>query len=45
MVEVRDKLNAKVGRAAEQVAIAAQAGGLSPEAEQQIRNALLDIHV
>jgi hypothetical protein len=45
MAEVRDKLNAKVGRAAEQVAIAAQAGGLSPAAEQQIRNALLDIHV
>jgi hypothetical protein len=45
MVEVRDKLNAKVGRAAEQVAIAAQAGGLSPAAEQQIRNALLDIQV
>jgi len=44
MVEVRDKLNAKVGRAAEQVALAARAGGLSPEAEQQIRNALLDIH-
>jgi Protein of unknown function (DUF3486) len=45
MVEVRDKLNAKVGRAAEQVALAARSGGLSPEAEQQIRNALLDIHV
>jgi len=45
MVEVRDKLNAKVGRAAEQVAIAARAGGLSAAAEQQIRNALLDIHV
>jgi len=45
MVEVRDKLNAKVGRAAEQVAIAARSGGLSPEAEQQIRTALLDIHV
>jgi hypothetical protein len=45
MAEVRDKLNAKVGRAAEQVAIVAQAGGLSPAAEQQIRNALLDIHV
>ncbi len=45
MVEVREKLNAKVGRAAEQVAIAARAGGLSPAAEQQIRNALLDIHV
>jgi uncharacterized protein DUF3486 len=45
MAEVRDKLNAKVGRAAEQVAIAAKAGGLSPAAEQQIRNALLDIHV
>jgi hypothetical protein len=44
-VEVREKLNAKVGRAAEQVAIAARAGGLSPAAEQQIRNALLDIHV
>jgi hypothetical protein len=45
MVEVRDKLNAKVGRAAEQVALAARSGGLSPEAEQQIRTALLDIHV
>jgi hypothetical protein len=45
MVEVRDKLNAKVGRAAEQVALAARSGGLSPAAEQQIRNALLDIHV
>ena len=45
MVEVREKLSAKVGHAAEQVAIAARAGGLSPEAEQQIRNALLDIHV
>jgi hypothetical protein len=45
MVEVRDKLNAKVVRATEQVAIAARASGLSPEAEQQIRNALLDIHV
>jgi uncharacterized protein DUF3486 len=45
MVEVRDKLNAKVGHAAEQVALAARSGGLSPEAEQQIRNALLDIHV
>jgi len=45
MAEVREKLNAKVGRAAEQVAIAAQAGGLSPAAEQQIRNALLDIRV
>ena len=44
-VEVRDKLSAKVGRAAEQVALAARSGGLSPEAEQQIRNALLDIHV
>jgi hypothetical protein len=38
-------LNAKVGRAEEQVALAARSGGLSPEAEQQIRNALLDIHV
>ena len=45
MAEVRDRLNAKVGRAAEQVAVVAQAGGLSAEAEQQIRNALLDIHV
>ncbi len=45
MVEVRDKLNAKVGRAAEQVAMAARAGGLSPGAEMQIRNALLDIRV
>ena len=45
MVEMRDKLNAKVGRAAEQVALAARSGGLSPAAEQQIRNALLDIHV
>ena len=45
MVEVRDKLNAKVGRAAEQVALAARSGGLSPEAEQQIRNALPDIRV
>ena len=45
MVEVRDKLNAKVGRAVEQVALAARSGGLSPEAEQQIRNALMDIHV
>ena len=45
MVEVREKLTAKVGRAAEQVALAARAGGLSPEAEQQIRNAFLDIHV
>jgi hypothetical protein len=45
MVEVRGKLNAKVGRAAEQVALAARSGGLSPAAEQQIRNALLDIHV
>jgi hypothetical protein len=45
LVEVRDKLNAKVGRAAEQVALAARSGGLSPEAEQQIRTALLDIHV
>ena len=45
MVEVREKLNAKVGRAAEQVALAARAGGLSPEAEHQIRNAFLDIHV
>ena len=45
MVEMRDKLNAKVGRAEEQVALAARSGGLSPEAEQQIRNALLDIHV
>jgi hypothetical protein len=45
MVEVREKLNAKVGRAAEQIQIAAQAGGLSPAAEQQIRNALLDIRV
>jgi hypothetical protein len=45
MVEVRDKLNAKVGRATEQVALAARSGGLSPEAEQQIRNALLDIRV
>ncbi len=44
-VQVREKLNAKVGRAAEQVAIAARAGGLSPAAEQQIHNALLDIHV
>jgi flagellar biosynthesis component FlhA len=45
MAGVRDKLNAEVGRAAEQVAQATRAGGLSPEAEQQIRNALLDIHV
>ena len=45
MVEMRDKLSAKVGRAAEQVALAARSGGLSPAAEQQIRNALLDIHV
>ena len=45
MVEVRDKLNAKVGRAAEKVAVAARSGGLSPEAEQLIRNALLDIHL
>jgi len=45
MAEVREKLNAKVGRAADQVAIVAQAGGLSPEAEQQIRSVLLDIHV
>jgi uncharacterized protein DUF3486 len=45
MVEVRDKLNAKVGRAAEQVALAARSGGLSPETEQQIGTALLDIHV
>jgi len=44
-VEARERLNAKVGRAAEQVAIAARAGCLSPAAEQQIRNALLDIHV
>jgi len=44
MAEVRDKLSAKVGRAAEQVTIAARSGGLSPAAEQQIRNALLDIH-
>jgi hypothetical protein len=44
MVEVRDKLNAKVDRATEQVATAARSGGLSPEAEQQIRNVLLDIH-
>ncbi len=44
-VQVREKLNAKVGRAAEQVAIAARAGGLSLAAEQQIHNALLDIHV
>ncbi len=28
-----------------QHALAARSGGLSPEAEQQIRNALLDIHV
>ena len=45
MAEVREKLNAKVGRAADQVALVAQAGGSSPEAEQQIRNVLLDIHV
>jgi hypothetical protein len=45
MVEMRDKLNAKVGRAKEQVALAARSGGLSPEAEQQIRNVLLDIHL
>jgi uncharacterized protein DUF3486 len=45
MAQVRDKLSAKVGRAAEEVALAAKAGGLSPGAELQIRNALLDIHV
>ena len=45
MVEVREKLNAKVGRAAEQVALAARSGGLSPEAERQIRTALADIRV
>lgn len=45
MAELRDQLNAKVGRATEQVALAARAGGLSPEAAAQIRNALLDIHV
>ncbi len=45
MLEVRSKLASKVAAVEQQVATAKKAGGLSPDAEQSIRRALLDIQV
>ncbi|HKV55123.1 MAG TPA: phage protein Gp27 family protein [Candidatus Binataceae bacterium] len=45
VLQIRDKLQTQLGAAQAKVSEAANAGGLSPQAAEQIRNVLLDIRV